>query len=134
MKVRKEPATVIAVHSLRGGVGCTSLAVNLGIGFVRLWGKTTLVFDAVLNAGQVSLMLNASPLHTLNDLADRTESEVDDEMIAEIISKHSSWVDFIAAPAYPTADDAFSDNLITMLLEKLRYTYDFGNYPLGRKR
>jgi pilus assembly protein CpaE len=125
LNVRKEPATIIAVHSLRGGVGCTSLAVNLGIGFVKLWEKTTLIFDAVLNAGQVSLMLNASPLHTLNDLADRTEAEVDDEMIAEIITKHSSRADFIASPPYPTADDAFSDNLIQMLLEKLRFTYDF---------
>jgi pilus assembly protein CpaE len=125
LNVQKEPATIIAVHSLRGGVGCTSLAVNLGIGLANLWEKTTLIFDAVLNAGQVSLMLNASPLHTLNDLADQKETEVDDEVIAEMISRHSSRTDFIAAPPFPTADDAFSDNLIQMLFEKLRFTYDF---------
>ena len=122
---RKEPATIIAVHSLRGGVGCTSLAVNLAIGLVKLWEKTTLLFDSVLNAGQVALMLNASPIHTLNDMAERQVSEVDEEMIAEVISKHSSKVDFVAAPPYPTADDAFSDDLLQMLIEKLRYTYDF---------
>ena len=125
MNFRKDPATIIAVHSLRGGVGCTSLAVNLAIALVKLWEKTTLIFDAVLNAGQVSLMLNASPIHTLNDLAERAESEVDDEMIAEIISKHSSQVDFIASPAYPTADDAFSEKLLDKLFDKLTYTYDF---------
>ena len=125
MNVQREPATIVAVHSLRGGVGCTSLAINLGIGFVRLWGKKSLIFDAVLNAGQVSLMLNASPQHTLNDLADLKTADVDEEMIAEVISKHSSQVDFVAAPSYPTADDAFSDDLIEMLVNKLMYTYDF---------
>ncbi len=124
-EIRKEPATIIAVHSLRGGVGCTSLAVNLSIGLVNLWQKSVLVFDAVLNAGQVALMLNASPMHTLKDMADRQTSEVDEDMIAEVISKHSSKVDFIAAPPYPAADDAYSDDLLQMLIEKLRYTYDF---------
>ena len=122
---RKEPATIIAVHSLRGGVGCTSLAVNLAIGLINLWDKTVLIFDSVLNAGQVALMLNASPIHTLNDMADRQIAEVDEDMIAEVISKHSSKVDFIAAPPYPAADDAYSDELLQMLIEKLRYTYDF---------
>ena len=37
-----EPATaqvgrLIAIHSLRGGTGCSSLAVNLGVGLINLW-------------------------------------------------------------------------------------------------
>ena len=34
---RKSNATVIAVHSLRGGLGCSSIVVNLGLAFHKLW-------------------------------------------------------------------------------------------------
>src|SRR5215207_11107994 len=32
-------ATVITVHSLRGGVGCSSIVVNLGLAFYKIWGE-----------------------------------------------------------------------------------------------
>ena len=60
----KKITTVLAVHSLRGGLGCSSLVVNLGLAFHKLWGKQTLLVDGVLTAGQVALMLNAKPKAT----------------------------------------------------------------------
>jgi len=38
-----ESARLIAIHSLRGGVGCTTLAVNLALGLAGLWGTPTLL-------------------------------------------------------------------------------------------
>src|SRR6185503_4234964 len=38
-------ATVITVHSLRGGLGCSSIVVNLGLAFQKLWGQQTLLMD-----------------------------------------------------------------------------------------
>src|SRR5512133_2568620 len=73
----KNQATVIAVHSLRGGVGCSSMALNLGMMFYRMWERPTLVIDSVLNAGQIALMLNASPNHTWEDLSDVKLNEID---------------------------------------------------------
>ena len=48
----KNEAAVITVHSLRGGVGCSTMAVNLGMSLYRLWERPTLVIDSVLNAGR----------------------------------------------------------------------------------
>jgi CheY-like chemotaxis protein len=62
-----QKARVIAVHSLRGGIGCTSLAANLAIGLNQLWGRPVLLMDLVLTTGQVALMINA----TLKRTADR---------------------------------------------------------------
>jgi len=50
----KSTTPVITIHSLRGGVGCSSIVVNLGLAFYKLWGKQTLLIDGVLTAGQVS--------------------------------------------------------------------------------
>jgi pilus assembly protein CpaE len=121
----KEPATIVAVHSLRGGVGCTSLAVNLAIAYQQVWEKPTLLIDADMSAGQVALMLNTSPARTFDDLTNRRSSEIDDDIIKNIISKHNSGIHFIAAPSSPLADDSFADDLWPELLSRLQEKYDF---------
>ncbi len=121
----QEQATIIAIHSLRGGVGCSSMAVNLAVAYQSLWGRPTLLMDTDMHSGQISLMLNASPVHTFDDLTNIEASEIDDDLIRTITTRHSSGVDFIAAPPMPVADDAFSDDLWPALLKRLSLLYDF---------
>ncbi len=121
----KEPATIIAVHSLRGGAGCTSLAVNLAIAFYQLWEKPTLLVDTDMTAGQVALMLNTSPARTFDDLTNRRSSEIDEDILKNIITKHNSGIHFIAAPTSPLADDSFADDLWPELLARLEEKYSF---------
>src|SRR5512146_2174809 len=85
----KDQATVITVHSLRGGVGTSSVAVNLGMSLYRLWERPTLVIASVLNAGQVALMLNASPIHSWEDLAEIKINDIDSSVIESLSNKHS---------------------------------------------
>jgi pilus assembly protein CpaE len=124
-EVVKNQASVITVHSLRGGVGCSTLAVNLGIIFYRLWEKPTLVIDSVLNAGQIALLLNASPVHTWEDLTEIRVGDIDSAVIESLISKHPTGLDYIAAPAYPIAIDSFSDEVWQLVLETLRSMYEY---------
>ena len=121
----KDLAATLTVHSLRGGVGCTSIAINLGMSLYRLWEKPTLVVDSVLNAGQVALMLNASPIHTLEDLSEIRINDIDSSVIESLITKHASGMDFIASPPYPIAIDSFGDEVWQLVLEELRKMYEF---------
>lgn len=121
----KDQAMVLAVHSLRGGLGCSSVAVNLAMSLYRLWEKPTLVIDAVLNAGQVALMLNASPMHSWEDMVDVKVNDIDSSVVEGLITKHSSGLDFIAAPSYPIAVDSLSDEVWQTILEQLRNMYEF---------
>jgi pilus assembly protein CpaE len=121
----KDKAVVLTVHSLRGGIGCTSTAVNLGMSFYRLWERPTLVIDSVMNAGQVSLMLNATPLHTWEDLVEVKQNELDHSLVESLVTRHTSGLDFIAAPAYPIAVDSFADEIWQAVLEELRNMYEF---------
>jgi len=121
----KDLATTLTVHSLRGGAGCTSIAINLGMSLYRMWEKPTLVIDSVLNAGQIALMLNASPIHTLEDLSEIRINDIDSSVIESLITKHSSGLDFIASPPYPIAIDSFSDEVWQLVLEELRKMYEF---------
>lgn len=121
----KDQATVVAVHSLRGGVGNSTMAVNLGMAFYRIWERPTLVIDAVLNAGQVALMLNASPHHTWEDLAEVGIEEVDTGIIESLASKHASGMNYIAAPVFPIALDSLTDDVWQSVLTEFSNTFDF---------
>ena len=60
-------ARVITVTSGKGGVGKSSLAVNLAIDFARL-GKKVIIFDAVFGLANLEIMLGIRPPYNLADL------------------------------------------------------------------
>ncbi|HMD89799.1 MAG TPA: response regulator [Anaerolineaceae bacterium] len=123
--VEQEQACITTIHSLRGGVGCSSMAVNLAVAYYNLWGRPTLLMDTDMHSGQIALMLNVSPVHTFDDLTSIQVSEIDDDLIRTITTRHTSGVDFIAAPTMPVADDAFTDELWPALLKRLSSLYEF---------
>lgn len=58
------PVRVIAVSSGKGGVGKTSISVNLGIAFTEL-GKEVLLLDADLGLANVDVLLGLQPSYNL---------------------------------------------------------------------
>lgn len=122
---RSIPATTIAVHSLRGGLGCSSIAVNLGLAYQKLWGKQTLLIDGVLTAGQVALMLDAKPTATWENLVGVEMVNLDDVVISEMMCSHKSGIRYIAAPRYPIAADTFTHEALQMFIENVKNQNDF---------
>ncbi len=102
----KKTATIIAVHSLRGGVGTSTFSVNLALAFQQLWQKSTVLVDGVLVAGQVALMLNSNPSITWADFAGLKASYIDDEVTSKLVQTHPSGVHFVASPITPIAPDS----------------------------
>lgn len=60
---------VIAIGGGKGGIGKTSIAVNLGIALSQR-GRKVLVLDADLGLANVDVLLGITPKHTLMDLLD----------------------------------------------------------------
>ena len=118
-------STTLVVHSLRGGVGCTSLAVNLALALNQLWAKSTLLMDTVLSAGQVAMMLNAKPRVTWEDLATIENKDLDTDIIGNVALKHPSGLFYVAAPRSPIAVDTFSDGFWRMALDTVSKQYEF---------
>src|SRR5215207_3990672 len=118
-------ATIVTVHSLRGGLGCSSIVVNLGLAFHKLWGKQALLMDSVLTAGQVALLLDAKPTATWENLVGLKPGELDDAAVGEIMCSHKSGVRYIASPRYPIAADTFTTEELKQLMEKIKSQNDF---------
>ncbi len=124
-KPKEKQARLIAVHSLRGGIGASTVAVNLSIALSGLWAAPTALIDLVLMAGQVALMLNMPLKRTWADLAGFNPVELDTEMLRSVISRHSTGLDFIAAPTYPSEAEKLSDDLLKVSVKLMRPIYDY---------
>jgi pilus assembly protein CpaE len=120
-----ENAFCIAIHSLRGGVGCSSLAVNLSIGLAELWKKQTILLDLTMTAGQIALMLNMTLRRTWTDIARFAPGELEPEVLASIIGMHDSGLSFIAAPTFPSQAEALNNETLSNALHMLKGQYEY---------
>ena len=120
-----EQARMIAVHSLRGGTGCSSLAVNLSLGLSALWREPTILLDLTMTAGQVALMLNMSLKRTWADIAHLTAGDLDVESLSSIVSGHESGLNFIAAPTFPSEAETLRPETLGAALRLIKTQYEY---------
>ena len=81
-------AKTISVFSLRGGVGKTSVAVNLSIALTKLWGIEVALWDMALATGHCASFINVKPKNTLAILHDWPEETVEEELLGQLLIKH----------------------------------------------
>lgn len=124
-QTNKIKPTIIAVHSLRGGSGVSSLAVNLALSFYQIWEQPTLLIDTAFFSSQIAMLLNMSPKSTLAKFADFQVAEIDEKMVEELISTHSSGLQIIAAPRFPVATDIFTDEFWNVIFKPLDKKYSY---------
>ncbi len=120
-----EAARMIAVHSLRGGTGCSTLAVNLSMALSALWKTPTILLDLTMTAGQVALMLNMTLRRTWADMASLSASDLDMNVLSSIVGKHEGGLHFIAAPTFPSDSEKLSDETLDAAIKFIKTQYDY---------
>jgi pilus assembly protein CpaE len=120
-----DEARVIALHSLRGGVGCSSLAINLALALAGLWDGQTLLMDLVSTSGQAALMLNMPLRRTWADIVPIQPDDLDWEALHTVIVQHPSGLHLLAAPTYPTQSESLTTPHVNALFRLLRPRYDY---------
>ncbi len=127
----RDGAQVIAVHSLRGGTGSSTLAVNLGVALTSLWREPTILLDLSMTAGQVALMLNMPLKRTWADIAHYAANELDGDSLSSIVGAHESGLNFIAAPTFPSEVDTLRGETLGAALQifKTQYEYIVADLP-----
>ena len=117
MVQKKEPqemnnARVIAVTSGKGGVGKTSLSVNLAIQLSRM-GKRVVIFDADFGLANVEVMLGTRPQHTLLDLIHNNMT------ISQIITQGPNGIGFISGGSGVSELASLDNTSIKLLISEL---------------
>ena len=101
MREDGEPGRVIAVFGPKGGVGRTTLAVNLAVAAATELGQRTCLVDASFQFGDVGVLLNLNPKNkSIADLI--PELEVGEpESLDTFLINHSSGIRVLLAPPSP---------------------------------
>jgi pilus assembly protein CpaE len=88
---------VIAVCGASGGVGCTSLAVNLGCVFAANPANSVAVVDLDLAIGDADVFLDTIPDYSLIDVTENI-SRLDFQLLKRSLTKHSSGLYLLPRP------------------------------------
>jgi pilus assembly protein CpaE len=118
-------STIITVFSLRGGVGTTSMAVNLSIALAHLWNIRVLLADMALKNGHCAMMLNLAPTRSPADLAREQRPTFDSEAIEPLLLNHESGVQLLPAPVSPAEAELITPALVDRLWPYFCATYPF---------
>lgn len=113
---------ILTVFSLKGGVGTTTLAVNLAVLLRRLTVRPVLLMDLATEKGAVSVHMNLTPRVTLADLP-TDPALIDGEILQSLITHHSSGVDVLPAPPSPQTAELVSPAAVSSILPSLRSRY-----------
>ncbi|HID63892.1 MAG TPA: response regulator [Anaerolineae bacterium] len=90
-RAEARPGQVIALFSLRGGVGVSSLAINLAMALARQPNQKVALLDLCFLSSSVPLMLNVRPKLSLAELS-REETTVSLDSLEKYMVAHSSGV------------------------------------------
>ena len=119
---------VFAVFGAKGGVGTSTLAVNLATGMAQLKGNPSVALvDMNLISGDVPLFLNMKSVFNWVEVA-RNISRLDATYLMSILQKHASGIHILPAPVIVGEETGMSPELITKVekvLDLMRTIFDF---------
>jgi pilus assembly protein CpaE len=114
------PATgrVISVVSPKGGVGKTTVAINLAVGLARSAPKATVLVDLDIQFGDVASGLNLDPEYFLPSAVHGPASS-DTMVLKTFLTLHETGLYVICAPESPVEADGITADHVRQLLRTL---------------
>jgi pilus assembly protein CpaE len=118
-----EPASVVALFSPKGGVGRTTISVNLAVAAAQT-GKRVALVDASFQFGDVGVLLNLNPRNkSIADLAGELQAG-EAESLDTFMITHSSGVKVLLAPPSPEQAELIGPSAVKKVLQGLRGSFD----------
>ncbi len=115
-------ADILTFFATKGGVGRTTLAVNLAASLAAK-GKKTLLVDASLQFGDVGITLNLAAKRTISNVVEAGEISFAD--IEKNITRHECGLDILLAPREPALAEAVKTEHILRIIDTARPFYNF---------
>jgi pilus assembly protein CpaE len=121
-----EPGQVVAVFSPKGGVGRTTVAVNLAVAAATELGKKVVLVDASFQFGDVGVLLNLNPKNkSIADLVPELEQAGNEvESIDTFVINHSAGIRVLLAPPSPEMAELITPSGVKRVIEALRLKHD----------
>jgi MinD-like ATPase involved in chromosome partitioning or flagellar assembly len=119
---------VVSVFAPKGGVGKTTVAVNMAVALRQQTRSEVLLFDADVGVGNVTAVLDVPYRMGLADLADSPQEEWSDAAFEQIVATHpDSGVRVLTWGTDPGESERVS---VDLLLAGLRWARDHHSYVI----
>jgi pilus assembly protein CpaE len=116
---------VIAVFSLRGGVGVSMLSSNLAASLSQIWGTPSALVDLAFMNGQSALLLDLPLRNTWADLGRSPSNEMDMDLLNSVLLRHDGGVHVLATPRRPEDAETITAEHVKRAIELLRTHYHY---------
>jgi pilus assembly protein CpaE len=114
---------VITVFAPKGGVGKTTLTVNLGV-VLASGGHRVCVVDLDLTSGDIAISVQLDPVRTIVDAVPMT-GHLDTTGAASLLARYHPNLEMLLAPTAPGDAEKVSPALVAELLTVLRGMFDY---------
>jgi len=119
-----EPGSIVAVFSPKGGVGRTTVSVNLAVAAATELGKKVVIMDGSFQFGDVGVLLNLNPKSkSIADLIPELEAG-ELESIDTFLINHTAGIRVLLAPPSPETAEMITAGGVKKVLERLRADHD----------
>lgn len=122
---QKKNGRIISVIGSKGGVGTTTVAVNLGV-FLAGSRKDTSVALLDMNTlfGEIPLFLDLAPRFHWGEITKNIE-RLDPMFLMNVLSRHPSGVHLLPSPSYLNGNNVPTLEVIDRLLDLMRSMFDY---------
>lgn len=115
---------VITVWSPKGGVGKTTMSVNLGLALTEGGARKVCLVDLDLAFGDVAITMQLFPTHSIEH-AIGSENSLDADLLNGLLTRHHDSMMILAAPSHPDVRDRVSPTLVSQVIRTLKETFDY---------
>jgi pilus assembly protein CpaE len=116
---------LIDVFGSKGGVGTTTVAVNLATSLAELEGKPKVaLIDMNLLFGEIPLFLDVDSAFNWEEVA-RNIARLDSTYLMSILTKHSSGIYVLPSPTGLDLSDVATPEIIQKILRMMQGVFDF---------
>jgi pilus assembly protein CpaE len=120
--VSHKESQVIAIVGSRGGVGCTSIGVNLGATLAQDRGRGVALVDLDLALGDADIALDLVADHTLADIALNID-RLDMTFLRRSLAKHSTGLSLLPHPIQMEDASLIREEHLQRVISLLRASY-----------
>jgi len=115
---------VVTIFSPHGGVGVTTMAVNLASSLRRLTGEEVVLVDLDLQCGETPVFLDYKPLYTILDVCQGINN-LDHAFMKGALYTHSSGINVLSPPFHLEDSEAVTASDLEKILAILKTMFSY---------